>query len=142
MGGQFEKTLENPKPASVPTSPAEKSLNEMVINLSPAAAPPVCAEPASPNLRIHENNGEVHIHDDTNKKKVALEARAFRSGWKKFSSCMIGRERMVMVGKDGRTAAVFRVDLQDLKPLDVIIDVIELSPTTNLSKIENLVAGR
>lgn len=35
-------------------------------------------------FRIHENNGEVHIHDDANKLKVVMPVSAWWKTWEKL----------------------------------------------------------
>lgn len=38
------------------------------------------------NFRIHQNNGEIHIHDDTDKMKVAVPVAAWWKMWDKLKS--------------------------------------------------------
>lgn len=38
------------------------------------------------NLRIHESNGEIHFHDDSNSLKVAIPSADMFAAWEKLST--------------------------------------------------------
>ena len=91
------------------------------------------------DLRMHEKNGEVHLHDDANSKKVAVDVDKFMIAWNKFSCSMIQGESMMLVSNTGKHAAVFTVKLDDVP--DVAVTIIEVSQDTNLAKINAFIAG-
>lgn len=73
--------------------------NEKVV--TPPAAGKSINLGASSSFRIHESNGEVHLHDDAQNKKFACPVADFYSWWKE------GRARafspaLVMTGNDGK----------------------------------------
>lgn len=112
-------------------------LNEKIISSSPVAMSQ-SVRPVT-GFRIHENKGEVHIHDDDNHKKVAVDAAYFRSAWGKF--ILLPNEQMTLIGKDGKTAALFVAVLTSNVP-DVAVSIVDIDPQTNLSKICDFVAGK
>lgn len=82
------------------------------------------------NLRIHENNGEVHFHDDQNKRKVAVPVDIMYKAWDRLTE---GKEKSFKY-KDPSNGTQLRMKVVTNKNLPIDLQV-EVRP---LKSIEGL----
>jgi len=115
--------------------------NEKVLTPPPAATPKIGSTPIA-SLRIHENKGEVHLHDDANGKKFACSVADFYSNWKQGKSNGFSSP-LVMIGHDGAgnpLSAKFERNLVGGK-VDVSITFEPVSFGDTIDKIDAFVGG-
>jgi hypothetical protein len=120
MGGTNQKTL-------TPAVPQTANVGSAIIS----------------SLRIHENNGEVHLHDDANSRKFACPVAEFYSGWKNGKSSNFANP-LVLVGHDGNgnpLSARFEKVISNGK-LDVSISFDKVESGDTINQIDDFVNGR
>ncbi len=91
-------------------------------------------------VRIHESTGEVHLHDDNNKRKCSVETSRFWKIWDSFKQDIWDGKTTTVVGKDGQTSAQLTARLANNKlDLDIVLDSIELAP--NFKMVDDFVSS-
>lgn len=63
------------------------------------------------NLRIHENSGEIHFHDDANQLKVAVPSADMFEAWEKLST---GKKKKFSY-KDRKNSTELRIEVIKVK---------------------------
>ena len=59
------------------------------------------AEFKESDLRIHKNNGEVHVHDDKTKTKFKMETDEFKEKYAKLREDTVKSKMGVLMDEDG-----------------------------------------
>ena len=85
MGGEREKVLD-----------MSKSSGSVGIEVGTSKNP----------IRMHENQGEVHFHDDKASRKVAVPCEQFWKDWQSFQHRMIDPNAKLTFFDEGRGTAV------------------------------------
>ena len=93
------------------------------------------------SVRIHENRGEVHLHDDTSKKKCSVDTTDFWSAWNGFKKDLRDGKSTTLIGKDGKTSAKLTACIDDDK-LDVQVLVSDIELGQNFKSIDNFVTAK
>jgi hypothetical protein len=112
MGGEREKVLDVSKPSSTG------------ISIGTSKNP----------IRMHENQGEVHFHDDKAKLKVAVPCEQFWKDWQAFQRRIIDPHANLTFYDESRgTAVTITPDLNVKKGnvrahVSIKVDTVELSP--------------
>jgi hypothetical protein len=89
------------------------------------------------NVRYHENNGEIHFHDDTNNLKVAIPVAKWFSAWQKLESgegcCLFDTERQTYL-----TVETVLVPPKDGNPasLDIAMTIGEVELSDDFTKLQ------
>lgn len=83
------------------------------------------------NIRLHENNGEVHFHDDRNKLKCAVPVSAWWKGWESIRTSCGTWQYIDIVNNTQVTAKTF----MDLGGLDVSVHVDKMTVSGDYSKL-------
>ena len=83
------------------------------------------------NFRIHQNNGEVHIHDDANKLKVAMPVSAW---WKIWDSLRNEPGEKTWIDSVNKTKLVFET-VVDGDVVDVKITVESVTVSADWEKV-------
>jgi hypothetical protein len=94
------------------------------------------------NLRIHENAGEVHFHDDQNKLKVAVPVAAMYDIWEKLRD---GRKkRFKHRDLTNRAVLQMKVIRKKNKPIDLqmVVTPMKDSATTEFTSFDQFIRGR
>ena len=92
------------------------------------------------NLRIHENKGEVHFHDDSNNLKVAVKVDKMYAEWEKLASGKKKKFKHI----DAANGTELRIEIvtQEMKGRPDLTDaLIEVRPLSDKKKKEALEAG-
>lgn len=114
--------------------------NEVSVTPAPSANKSVALGVSK--LRIHQNNGEVHLHDDANGRKFACAVADFYSWWKDGKTRSFS-PALVMLGNDGKgnpLTAKFEQSIVGGK-VDVSVSFEAVSFGDTVNKIDNFVAG-
>jgi hypothetical protein len=120
MGGDLEKTMV-PKKAQSGLSP--KSQNRI-------------------RHHINGNTGEVHFHDDTAKKKVAVDVADYHKFMDDFKlKCGVGDSKS-LIGKDGRSVVIFECIINDQNEIDVNEYIEDVKLGNNYQQLLDLAAGK
>ena len=106
------------KEATVPKSKSSKSSGQTT----------------SGSVRIHENNGEVHFHDDVNKLKVAAPVAEYDQKW---AECKHGMKPVSFIDGKNQTIATLTPKV-DAGEIDVEIAVDKLSHSNTFNSLDNL----
>jgi len=112
-------------------------INEAVIN------PPVVGASINGPIRIHQKDGEVHLHDDKANKKFACPVADFYKSWKAGKTSNF-EPALQVIGHDGKNnpiVAKFEKTSTNGK-VDVAISFEPVQYGDTISKIDNFVAGR
>lgn len=94
-------------------------------------------------IRLHENKGEVHLHDDNASKKFACPVADFYSAWKSGKANNFSTD-LVIIGHDGNNnplAAKFERAIIGGK-VDVTISFEPISFGSTVSQIDDFIAGK
>jgi hypothetical protein len=116
--------------------------NEKILTPPPAATPKIGSTPIT-RLRIHENKGEVHLHDDANGKKFACPVAYFYQNWKQAKESGFSTP-LVITGHDGAgnyLTAFFEKVIVGGK-VDVSVSLEPLSFGDTFEKIDAFVSGK
>lgn len=117
MGGEREKTI------SAPTK-------GQVINLMSGA------------IRIHENQGEVHFHDDRAKLKVAVPVAQFWNAWEQSRGSLT---TIRLFDPKNSTCAIIKTDMAEVKKewrLWTSVQVIKITIDPSYAQINDFAEGR
>lgn len=113
--------------------------NEKVISPAISASSPLVVA----NMRIHENNGEVHIHDDAKNNKFACSVADFYSNWKQGKANYFSTP-IVMIGHDGKgnpLSAKFEKTIINGQ-IDIAISFAPVSFGKTVEQIDSFVNGK
>lgn len=98
-------------------------------------------------LRLHENAGEVHFHDDTAGLKVAVPVATFMKEWPDFSQQRIAEEGAVLhfVDATRNTVAVLKSISRFKKGkflIDIEASIVPAVVDDNVTKLNDFAAGK
>ena len=115
MGGQREQVLDPPR-----SQPKGKTK---------------LLTPSGNKVRIHENKGEVHFHDDTARKKCAVDVADFAAAYDKFIGSGVVEEgkQLRLTDKAGKTTVVLTLIIGDELDVDIAVEDVKYGP--NLAKL-------
>lgn len=92
------------------------------------------------NLRIHENNGEVHFHDDAKGLKVAIPVATMHNQWDK----LIGGKKDKFKYADTTNGTELRISICKVarkKQADLTDCLIEVRPLSDKAKAKTVQTG-
>tara|TARA_Y100000310_G_scaffold328692_1_gene397229 strand:- start:1389 stop:1766 length:378 start_codon:yes stop_codon:yes gene_type:complete len=125
MGGENEKVVETPRATSAPFGKTAKTVGK---------------------IRIHENAGEVHFHDDKKKLKVAVPVADFMERWETFQLDPFRGDSLRLFDSENETAVILQPDNIDLnapdKPFDVAIYLHKVKLGTAFQALSDFHAGK
>ena len=98
-------------------------------------------------IRVHENAGEVHFHDDEKKLKVAIPAADFWREWTAFQTTRIAKKDEVLHFIDPTRGTVALIESQskfkDGKyKIDVNVSIVEVEVSPVVSSLRDFAANK
>lgn len=91
------------------------------------------------NIRIHENNGEVHFHDDRARCKVAVPVAQMFAAWERMSDGRMTKYKFI--DQINGTMLRMRVSKKKKGPTDIDVEVKRLNPNDSVgSRSDNFMA--